>query len=352
MYFVHPQIRLDKLRKTNLQQKLAGVFPQKQIVFTDMGRSAFKIVVEKLGLANSEILMPAYICDIFRPILEKYNIKPVFLDIDLRTFEVRPEEIERKITPQTRAIFICHTYGRVFDVASIKKFGLPIIEDCAHAFGSGAGLLGDVSFFSLYKQFPALRGGMLVCPKDWQINLPRTSFNFRDFISLLNCFPLFAFLFKKFGSKFGGEIAAKMVRKEKLPEPAGLNKLSLALFSYSLDNFEKTLPHRIELAKFFQKELQNLGFSVQDGIKNVFCYLSALTPEALAEKRDKIVEELRKHGVFCTRIWHTPVVMDKENFPFTYEASRRVINLPLQNHYQEKDVKKMIKAIKKVLQKV
>src|SRR3989344_8921617 len=145
MFFVHPQIKLNKFKKVNLAQKLESYFPGKQLVFTDMGRSAFKIIIEKLNLQNSEIMMPAYICDIFAPILEQYNIKPIFLDIDLKTFHVKIEDILRKITPQTKAILVCHTYGLPFDVDGLRS-NLPsylsggstsditIIEDCAHAF--------------------------------------------------------------------------------------------------------------------------------------------------------------------------------------------------------------------------
>lgn len=351
MYFVHPQIKLNRLRSANLSEKLAGYFPGKQLVFTDMGRSAFKVIIEKLNLANSEIIMPAYICDIFRPILVKYNIKPVFADIDLATFHMNLDEIKRKITSNTKAILVCHTYGLPFDADALRsdllgRSDLAIIEDCAHAFGIKP--KSDFAFYSLYKQFPALRGGLLVCPKNWQISLPSTSVNFRDIISLLNCFSVFAFLFKKFGK----DIAPKMVRKEKSLEPAGLNKLSSALFSSSFDDFEKSLPRRIKLAKLFQQELKNLGFEVQEGDGNVFCYLSALAPKSLEEKRDKIVEKLRKYGVFCTRIWHTPIALDKEEFPNTFEAAKRIINFPLQNHYSEKDVVKIVKSLKSVLKKI
>lgn len=343
MFFVHPQIKLHNFKRANLAQKLESYFPGKHLIFTDMGRSAFKIIIEKLNLRDSEILMPAYICDIFLPIFEKYNIKPIFLDIDLKTFHIKTEEIEKKITPNTKAILVCHTYGLQFDIEKIKRRGLLIIEDCAHAFSIRP--KSDIAFFSLYKQFPALRGGLLVCPKDWEISLPKTNFNFRDFISLLNCFPLFALIFKKFGN----DIAPKMLRREKSPEPAGLNKLSLALFSYSIENFEKSLPRRIALAKFFQSELRELGFDVQEQDYNVFCYLSALVPKTFEEKRDQIVQNLRKYRVFCTRIWHAPIILDREEFPNTFEAARRIINFPLQNHYKEKDVLKMVDDIRKVL---
>ncbi|OGM98557.1 MAG: hypothetical protein A2817_00065 [Candidatus Yanofskybacteria bacterium RIFCSPHIGHO2_01_FULL_39_8b] len=354
MFFVHPQIKLNKFKKVNLAQKLESYFPGKQLIFTDMGRSAFKIIIEKLNLQNSEILMPAYLCDIFKPILERYNIKPIFLDIDLTTFHIKIDEMERKITPNTKAVLVCHTYGLLFDIDKLQKWGLPVIEDCAHAFGIK--LKSDIAFFSLYKQLPVLRGGLLVCPKDWQIGeLPKTSFSFRDFLSLLNCFSLFAFFFKK----FGGEIAPKIVRKEKLSSPAGLNNVSLALFSRSLENFEKTLENRKKMALLLQEELRKLGFEAQKSDNSVFCYLSALVPKSLVGKRDEIVQKLSKNGIFCTRIWHTPIILNKEvqeeykinlaDFPNTVEAAQRIINFPLQNHYKEKDIPKIINSIRKVI---
>lgn len=374
MYFVHPQLKLNKIFKAKLslikpvgleklQNKLLVYFPGKQFVFTDMGRSAFKVIIEKLNLRNSEILFPAYICDIFYSIFKQYNIKPVFLDIDLHTFHVNAEEIVKKITPQTKAIFICHTYGLPFDVEKIKNRGLLVIEDCAHSFfakGGGiyAGNFGGASFFSLYKQFPALRGGMLACPKEWKVELPKTSLNFRDFISFLNYFWPFALFFKKFGS----EIAPKMLRREKLQEPGGINGASLNLFADFFEDAEKSLGNRKKLALFMQEELKKLGFEVQESENNVFCYLSALVPQNLAEMRDKIVQELKRHKVFCTRIWHTPIILNKEaqrklsidltEFPNTVEASERIINFPLQNHYSEKDAKKIIEAVKNTIKNI
>jgi len=369
MFFVHPQIKLSKLLKAKLalikspnteklNQKLSILFPQKQFIFTDMARGAFRIIIEKLNLQGSEILLPAYICDILVPILKHYNIKPIFLDIDLETFNIKTEEISRKITPQTKAILVSHTYGLPVDVQKIREATnnrLLIIEDCAHSFGGTTGRAGEVSFFSLYKQLPTLRGGMLVCPKDWNVILPKTYFNFRDFISFLNYFWPFAFFFKKFGS----EIAPKMPRKEKLSEPAGINRASLSLFVEFFDDTQESLTSRQKLARLFQQELKNLGFQVQEPKDNVFCYLSALVPKRLVAKRVEIVRKLRKYKVFCNRVWHTPIILSKEaqeayqinlaEFPNTVEAAQGVINFPLQNHYTEKNVRKIIAVLKKVM---
>jgi len=373
MYFVHPQIEKREIKKaffcffkrTNLEKlknKLSFYFPEKNLFFVDMARTAFKIAIENLNLKNSQILIPAFICDIFFPILREYNIEPIFLDIDLKTFHLKTEEIEKKISKKTKAILICHTFGLPFDFEKIKNFSkdLIIVEDCAHAFGaywkdSFLGNFGKVSFFSLYKQFPVARGGLLVCPKDWQISLKETKFNLRDFISFLNHILPFAFLFKKFGQK----IAPKIMRKEKGKEFLALNKISLNLFSCFLENFEEKIKKRRQLALFFQEKLKELGFETQESQNNVFCYLSALVPKSFEEARDKIVKELQKRKIFCTRIWKDPIIFNKEvkktwkinlkDFPNTVEAAKRIINFPLQSHYQKKDIEKMIFALKEIL---
>ena len=389
MYFVHPQIKFNIENLKNLffsffrspdekeLKKLKNFFPQKELIFTDMARSAFRLIVEKMGLQNSEILFPAYICDIFFPIFKEYNLSPIFLDIDKKTFHIKIEDIEKKITPETKSILVCHTYGLPVDIEKIRaiaKGQLLIIEDCAHSFlgkfdGNYTGNFGDAALFSLYKQFPSLRGGAAVfeipnpclsgrqaksqIPNKFQIpnsKLIKTRFNLRDFVSLLNCFSPFAFLFKK----FGGKIAPRMIREEKLKTPSQINQVSLNLFLCFLKNFEENLERRIESALFFQKELKKLGFEVQMAKENVFCYLSALAPQNL--NRDKFVRELRKYGIFATRIWKDPIILNPQvqkeykinlaEFPNTIEITKRIVNFPLQNFYTKKDIEKMITVIK------
>ncbi|MDO8601238.1 MAG: DegT/DnrJ/EryC1/StrS family aminotransferase [bacterium] len=375
MYFVHPQIKLKNALKAGfsllkpsqekkLKEKLGLYLPGKQLIFTDMAREAFKVIIKKANLSGTSMMLPAYICDIFYPILKHYNITPIFLDVDLRTFHIKISDIKNKITPDTKSILVCHTYGLPFDVDALRSdpalagSDLVIIEDCAH--NLLAGNAGDVSFFSLYKQVPSLRGGMLACPKDWQAELPETFFNFRDLLSLLNYFWPFAFFFKKFGSDY----AKAHLRESKLTKPGGINRVSVNLFADFFDSFKNSSDRRRKLALLLRQELSSLGFEVQQSgdsphFANVFCYLSALAPKHLTEKRDEIVQKLKKYRVFCTRIWHAPIILNPEvqkeyglnpaEFPNTVEAAKRIINFPLQDHYSEKDVKNIIKAVKSVL---
>lgn len=339
MYFTHQQFNnlkplFKKTSEAGLRKKLAKFFSNHNIIFTDLGRSAFQLAVKNLDLENSEMLVPAYICDIFLPIFKHYNIKPIYLDIDLKTFNIKPEDIENKITPKTKSILVCHTYGLLVQMGKIleiaKKYNLKIIEDCAHVFPLK--ISGDCAFFSFSKLCPTINGGMLVCKKEFRtLLLNKFSSKPCNFIRFLRLFPFLAKLSEKFRKP------DKSLSSTGLSLPQGTSKTSLKVFNWYLDNFEKQFSKRTKLAKYFQEKLKELGFQVSPGIT----YLSALVPENI--NRDELFRKLRKKNIFCSRIWHKPIY---PNLPKTSEAAKRIINFPLQNWFTKKDIDKMIDRIK------
>lgn len=99
--------------------------------------------------------------------------KPVLADIDPQTLNIDPAEIERRITPRTRAIVPVHFAGRPCDMSRLdalaKKHDLKLIEDCAHAIeaeyqGEKTGTFGDFGCFSFYvtKNVATGEGGMVL----------------------------------------------------------------------------------------------------------------------------------------------------------------------------------------------
>jgi CDP-4-dehydro-6-deoxyglucose reductase, E1 len=88
-----------------------------------------------------------------------WGMTPVFVDIDIPTYNVMPELVEAAITPETRAIMLAHTLGNPFDAASIaeiaKRHNLFLIEDCCDALGATlngrhVGTFGDIGTLSFY----------------------------------------------------------------------------------------------------------------------------------------------------------------------------------------------------------
>ena len=88
-----------------------------------------------------------------------YGLVPVFVDVDIPTYNARPELIEAAITPRTRAIVLAHTLGNPFDLEQViriaRKHDLWVIEDCCDALGSTfagrlVGTFGNLGTLSFY----------------------------------------------------------------------------------------------------------------------------------------------------------------------------------------------------------
>lgn len=106
--------------------------------------------------------------------IARTGARPVFADIDPRTFNIDPALIERAITPRTRAIIPVHLFGQVCDMDAIldvaARHGLPVIEDAAQAIGAtykgksagSFGTAGCLSFYPSKNLGAAGDGGMIV----------------------------------------------------------------------------------------------------------------------------------------------------------------------------------------------
>lgn len=103
--------------------------------------------------------------------------KPVFADVELKTMNIDPVEVEKKINKKTKAIIPVHLAGRPCEMDAImdlaKSSHLRMIEDAAHAIesiykGKPIGTLGDLGCFSFYvtKNITTVEGGMVVTDQD------------------------------------------------------------------------------------------------------------------------------------------------------------------------------------------
>jgi len=111
-------------------------------------------------------------------VLLKEGAKPVYADINPRTFNIDPNDVAKKITRKTKAIYVVHYGGLMCDMDPImrlaRKHKLFVLEDCAHAHnaeykGRKAGSIGDVGVFSFHslKNMTTLgEGGMITTNHD------------------------------------------------------------------------------------------------------------------------------------------------------------------------------------------
>ena len=140
---------------------------------SNSGTSSIHEGVAGVGLPpGGEVIVPSYT---FGPgaatILAARGV-PVFCDVDIETHCIDPQDVRRKITPNTHAIMVVHVWGNPCDMGPIldlaREHNLAIVEDCSHAHGATwrgkkIGSIGDVGCFSLQgsKLVKAGEGGML-----------------------------------------------------------------------------------------------------------------------------------------------------------------------------------------------
>lgn len=145
------------------------------------GRDALWAGLELLGLGpGDEILMPATICDVVLLAMIKGGITLKYYGLDA-TLAPDPAEIESRIGPATRAVYVNHYFGRPTPLQALRqicdKKGLFMIEDCAHALGGQVdeiplGRTGDIAIFSYRKFLPIPDGGGLMVNTP-DVQLPR-----------------------------------------------------------------------------------------------------------------------------------------------------------------------------------
>ena len=137
------------------------------------GTVALQLALEALDVgAGDEVIVPGVTWQATAAAALDINAVPVLADIEPGTYCIDPAEVERLITPRTRAIIVVHLYGSLADMDRIgeigARHGIPVIEDCAHAHGSrwrdrGAGSWGTLGCFSfqLFKTLTAGEGGFV-----------------------------------------------------------------------------------------------------------------------------------------------------------------------------------------------
>jgi len=145
---------------SRLEERMADYCQTKYAVGVSSGTDALLIALMALGVGpGDEVITSPYTFFATAGSIIRVGAKPVFVDVNDITFNIKPEHIERCITPNTKAIIPVHLYGQCADMDPIlqlaKEKGLAVIEDAAQAIGSEykgkpAGSLGDMGCFSFF----------------------------------------------------------------------------------------------------------------------------------------------------------------------------------------------------------
>jgi dTDP-4-amino-4,6-dideoxygalactose transaminase len=158
------------------ERRLAETVGVKHCIAVCNATVALEIVIMALGLTG-EVVVPAFTFIATAHALQWQGIKPVFCDVDPRTHNLSPAQVERVVTPHTTGVIGVHLWGRPCEVEALtdiaNAFNLKLIFDAAHAFactyrGRMIGGFGDAEVFSFHatKVLNAFEGGAVATNND------------------------------------------------------------------------------------------------------------------------------------------------------------------------------------------
>ena len=129
-YIMGPEI-------AELEQKLADYVGAKHCISVSSGTDALLIAMMALGIGpDDEVITTPFSFIATAETIVLLGAKPVFVDIDPRTYNIDPKQIEAAITAKTKAIMPVSLYGQCADFDAINQYNIPVIEDAAQSFGA------------------------------------------------------------------------------------------------------------------------------------------------------------------------------------------------------------------------
>lgn len=150
----------------------------KHAILVSSGRLALYLILKYFNISDGdEVILPSFTCPVVPSTIVSVGARPVFVDVELETFNINPSLIEQCVTKNTKVIIATHIEGQPCDLNRIieisAKYNLKVIEDCAQALGAEykgkkVGNIGDVAYFSfaLGKQINTKGGGVLLTNDD------------------------------------------------------------------------------------------------------------------------------------------------------------------------------------------
>ena len=143
-----------------LEERLADYVGVKHCIGVSSGTDALLIAMMALGVGSGDqVITTPFTFIATGEMIALLGAEPVFVDIDPRTYNLDPQQLEAAITPQTKAIMPVSLYGQCADMDEInrvaERHGLPVIEDAAQSFGAtykgrrscALSTIGATSFF-------------------------------------------------------------------------------------------------------------------------------------------------------------------------------------------------------------
>lgn len=358
------------------ENKWSKYFRTKYTVSVNSNTSGLMTALGAIGLEpGDEVITSPWSMVASATSILVWNAIPVFADIELETFNIDPNKIEKLINKRTKAIVVTSIYGHPSDIYKIKKIAkkhnLKIIEDVAQAPGAKInnkfiGTIGDIGVYSLNfnKHIHTGEGGMCVTNSNLLAKKMKLIRN------------------------HGEACVSKNDKKQILINNIGFNfrltEIQAAIGIQQLKRLHKINNHQIKISKQLIKGLKSFKFIrppiIKKGCTHVFYAFPILINEEFTKDfREKILKALRKYNIpigpgtkniHLFPLYQRKIAYGSKLFPWSINKKKynykegicpnaeslqkkRIMTIPITGAYifNNKDIKYIISCFRKVWNK-
>jgi len=342
-----------------LEEKISEYLSAKHCIGVSSGTDALLISLMAIDVGpGDEIIVPTYSFFATAGVVSRLNAKPVFCDIDPITYNIDPNDIEKKINKKTKAIIPVHLYGqsaemqRIMEIA--EKHGLKVIEDGAQAIGveyknkKRVGILGHLGCFSFFpsKNLGCFGDGGMVTTNDEEMG------------ERLRILRVHGGKPKYYHKTIGGNFR--------------LDAMQAAVLNVKLDHLDSWSAKRRENAETYTKLFMETGLSETEGMIEFDKKNSVLLPKALykndglknyhiynqyvirVKSRDELRAFLKEKGIGNEVYYPVPfhrqecfkdLGFSDKDYPNSNRASEESIALPIYPELTKDQIKYVVETI-------
>lgn len=338
---------------TEFREKLSN-YLNSNVVLTSNGTTALHLAMRGLNIQKGDdVLVADFTFPATGHAVLYCNANPVFVDVDLDTYNIDPNLIEDKITKNTKAIIPVHIAGNPCDMTSIlkiaKKNNIKVVEDAACSLGAKwdnklSGTMGDIGCFSFHaiKNMTTGQGGAVISKN-------------KDIAEKM-----------KFLSHFG--MTPSNVREQSeeviLPEftELGYNYLLSDILAAvgiaQLKKLEMMNKKRKELANYYTEKLSKIDMikTPYKDKKAEHVYQNYVIVLDKKINRNKVIYLTRKEGIqtqigkYASHV--QPVYRSKDKCPNSLFLQNQTLALPIYHTLTEKDIDFVVDKLKNIINKI
>jgi dTDP-4-amino-4,6-dideoxygalactose transaminase len=343
------------------EREFAGRVGAPHALAVNSATAAMHLALDAIGLQpGDEVIVPVYTFTATAEVVVYFRARPVFVDVDPVTCNLDPAQLEKCITPRTRAIMVVHIAGLPAEMDAIlaiaKAYGLPVIEDAAHAFpakyrGRMIGSISDFTAFSFYanKTLSTGEGGMLTTANS----------AYAERAAIMTLHGISRDAWKRYGSEGSWyyEVLQAGYKYNMTDVAAAIGLHQLARSEWLLERRRAIAQHYMEaFSQLPEVEIPPDPVHVEHAWH---LYILRLQLERLTITRDAFISALKQANI-GTSVHFIPLHLHPfyrdtyhlaaNDFPAALHAYQRAISLPIYPGMTDEDGEDVIAAVEQIIE--